>query len=227
MKNFSEAIEAFTAAILLIDSQKQKANFKQLKVQCYMKRALASYHGSQFMQALSDFQTVVKEDPVEVKAHFYMGKLLAKGIENQISKREEAILHFEQCAKYPERDYYAGNALFQIAKLRIRNKDYYEAYFSLKRASDNKFVSKRMQMYKDFTEGVLYLIKRKIKKGVQILTDLLEILIKKEKEIAKQQKNDKLNKKLIDPNGENEDPKAKVSREKHQASEKAHRDYLI
>jgi hypothetical protein len=32
MKNFSEAIEAFTAAILLIDSQKQKPNFKQLKV---------------------------------------------------------------------------------------------------------------------------------------------------------------------------------------------------
>jgi hypothetical protein len=84
-----------------------------------------------------------------------------------------------------------------------------------------------MEMYKDFTEGVLYLIKRKIKKGVQILTELLEMLINKEKEIAKQQKNEKLNKKLIDPNGENEDPKAKAAREKHQASEKAHRDYLI
>ena len=65
-----------------------------------------------------------------------------------------------------KKEFYAGNALFQIAKLRLRNKDYYEAYFSLKRASDNKFTSKRMQMYKDFTEGVLYLIKRKIKKGV-------------------------------------------------------------
>jgi len=39
-------------------------------------------------------------------------------------------------------------------------------------------------MYKDFTEGVLYLIKRKIKKGIQILTDLLEILTNKEKEVA-------------------------------------------
>ena len=44
-------------------------------------------------------------------------------------------------------------------------------------------------MYKDFTEGVLYLIKRKIKKGVQILTDLLEILVnKKEKEKKREKK---------------------------------------
>lgn len=39
-------------------------------------------------------------------------------------------------------------------------------------------------MYKDFTEGVLYLIKRKIKKGVQILSDLLEILINKDKDVS-------------------------------------------
>lgn len=53
------------------------------------------------------------------------------------------------------------------------------------------------------------------------------MLINKEKELAKQQKNEKLNKKLIDPKGENEDPKAKALRDKQQASEKAHRDYLI
>jgi hypothetical protein len=61
--------------------------------------------------------------------------------------------------------------------LRLKEKDFYEAYFNLKRALDSNFTSKRMQLYKDFTEGVLYLIKRKIKKGVQILSDLLEILV--------------------------------------------------
>lgn len=39
-------------------------------------------------------------------------------------------------------------------------------------------------MYKDFAEGVLYLVKRKIKKGVQILSDLLEILVNKDKDEA-------------------------------------------
>jgi hypothetical protein len=42
---------------------------------------------------------------------------------------------------------------------------------------DSNFSSKRLQLYKDFTEGVLYLIKRKIKKGVQMLSDLLEVLV--------------------------------------------------
>jgi hypothetical protein len=59
----------------------------------------------------------------------------------------------------------------------LHDKDFYEAYFNLKRAIDSNFTSKRLQLYKDFTEGVLYLIKRKIKKGVQILSDLLEVLV--------------------------------------------------
>ena len=62
MKNYSEAIEAYTAAILLIDSQKSKPNYRQLKTQCFMKRALASFHSQQYLQSLSDFQTVIKED---------------------------------------------------------------------------------------------------------------------------------------------------------------------
>lgn len=72
--------------------------------------------------------------------------------------------------------------MFQIAKLRLRQKDYYEAFHCLKRAADNNFTSKRLAMYKDFAEGVLYLVKRKIKKGVQILSDLLEILVNKDKD---------------------------------------------
>lgn len=56
--------------------------------------------------------------------------------------------------------------MFEIAKLRLKDKDFYEAFFNLKRAVDNNFNSKRMQLYKDFTEGVLQLIRRKIKKGV-------------------------------------------------------------
>lgn len=93
------------------------------------------------------------------------------------SQQNDAILHFEQVVKYQQNEIYAGNALFEIAKLRLKEKDFYEAYFNLKRALDSNFTSKRMQLYKDFTEGVLYLIKRKIKKGVQILSDLLEILV--------------------------------------------------
>lgn len=78
--------------------------------------------------------------------------------------------------KFHVNEVYSGHALFEIAKIRLKDKDFYEAYFNIRRALDINFTSKKMQIYKDFTEGVLYLIKRKIKKGVQILTDLLEVL---------------------------------------------------
>jgi hypothetical protein len=50
-----------------------------------------------------------------------------------------------------------------------------------------------LTLFKDFIEGVLYLIKRKVKKGIQILSDLLEILVnsnlkKSDDEAAKKDK---------------------------------------
>jgi hypothetical protein len=82
--------------------------------------------------------------------------------------QNEAILHFEQVVKYHKEngEVYAGNALFEISKLRLHDKDFYEAWFNLKRAVDSNFTSKRLQLYMDFVVGVLYLIKRKIKKGI-------------------------------------------------------------
>ena len=131
-------------------------------------------------------------------------------------------MHFEQVAKYPEQEFYSGNALFQIAKLRLRQKDYYEAFHCLKRAADNNFSSKRLTMYKDFTEGVIYLIKRKIKKGVQILSDLLEILINKDIDNEKQQQQAQKD------GGEGATKQTLVTIDKKKRlANKVHQDYLI
>ena len=60
-----------------------------------MKRGLSGYHQGQYKQALTDLQNVISRDASNVKAHFYIGKLLAKGTENDQSKQTDAILHFE------------------------------------------------------------------------------------------------------------------------------------
>lgn len=83
---------------------------------------------------------------------------------------------------------YSGNAHFEVFKIFIKQKDIYNAHEYLQKATDNNFNSKRLSLYRDFTEGVVYLMKRKIKKGVQILTDLLEVLINGHKEIEKKNK---------------------------------------
>jgi hypothetical protein len=51
----------------------------------------------------------------------------------------------------------AGNALFEIAKIRINQKDFYEAFHNLQRAIHYDFKSKKFLQYKMFVEGVSYL----------------------------------------------------------------------
>lgn len=65
-----------------------------------MKRGLSGYHEGKHSQALADLQGVIQRDTSNVKSHYYIGKLLAKGTENEYSKQTDAILHFEQVAKY-------------------------------------------------------------------------------------------------------------------------------
>lgn len=78
--------------------------------------------------------------------------------------------------KFSDEKYYSGNALYEMAKIRIKQQDFYEAFFTLQRAIDKNFKSQRLLLYRDFTEGVLYLIKRQGDKGVSILTTLLDKL---------------------------------------------------
>ena len=56
--------------------------------------------------------------------------------------------------KINEEDYLSGSALYEIAKLRIKQRDFYEAYFNLQRACHIKFKSRKLNNYKSFTEGV-------------------------------------------------------------------------
>lgn len=62
----------------------------------------------------------------------------------------------------------------EIAKLRIKERDFYDAHYNLKRIALYNFKSAKLEQYQTFTEGVLYLIKRKIKKGVNLLTSLID-----------------------------------------------------
>lgn len=72
---------------------------------------------------------------------------------------------------------YTGNATFEISKIFFKQKDILNAHEFIQRATDNNYNSKRLSLYRDFAEGVVYLMKRKIKKGVGTLSDLLEIMI--------------------------------------------------
>ena len=88
----------------------------------------------------------------------------------------DAILYFEQVIRANEDNHLASSALYEIAKIKIQQKDFYEAYYNLKRANHFKLKQKKLVNYKMFTEGVIFLMKRKTKTGLKLITQLIDRL---------------------------------------------------
>jgi hypothetical protein len=72
----------------------------------------------------------------------------------------------EEC----EDNFISGSALYEIAKIKIQQKDFYEAHYNLQRTVHLNLRQKKLQNYKIFTEGVIFLMKRKTKTGVKLLS---------------------------------------------------------
>jgi tetratricopeptide (TPR) repeat protein len=152
---------------------------------------------------LIDFEQLLDENDRNPKAHYYKGKILKKQEhENEAILHFEQVIKYttmgnQAAGGSPVRinpdsttiipshqdqkpangvadDELAGNALFEIAKIRINQRDFYEAFHNLQRAIHYDFRSKKFLQYKMFVEGVLFLMKRKVKKGVKMLTALIE-----------------------------------------------------
>lgn len=70
----------------------------------------------------------------------------------------------------------SSSALYEISKIKIQQKDFYEAYYNLKRASHFKLRQKKLVTYKLFTEGVIFLMKRKTKTALKLICQVVERL---------------------------------------------------
>ena len=67
------------------------------------------------------------------KAYFYKAKALKK-----LNNLSDAILYFEQVIRANDDNHLSSSALYEISKIKIQQKDFYEAYYNLKRASHLK-----------------------------------------------------------------------------------------
>ncbi|CDW75599.1 tpr domain containing protein [Stylonychia lemnae] len=160
--NFKAALQSYNQAIA-IDMN--------CRDQGLTKRGILLYQLKNYDQSLQDFNMLLEQDDKNARAHFYKGKILKnKGQEN------EGVLHFEQAIKNCSLgdDQLSGNSLFEISKIRIKQKDFYEAFHNLQRAVHHDFKSIKFLQYKMFVEGVLFIMKRKVKKGIKLLSSLVE-----------------------------------------------------
>ena len=139
-----------------------------------MKRGLLYLQQKKNEDALVDFNnlTELAEDENHEsqqtslsKAYFYKAKALKK-----MNNMNDSVLYFEQVLRLAEDNFLAGSALYEIAKIKIQHKDFYEAHYNLQRSSHLNLRQKKLQNYKLFTEGVIFLMKRKTKTGVKLLS---------------------------------------------------------
>lgn len=158
--NYQGAISSYTNAID-VDTESQK--------QGYMKRGILYIQMRDYSQALDDFTKLIELDDFNAKAYFYRAKSLEK-----LKNYDDAVLSFEQVSKLSADEYLQNNALYEIIKIRVKQRDFYEAYYTLQRAEKYKQKHQKLSLYQGFTEGVIFLMKRKTKKGVAMLSQMIE-----------------------------------------------------
>ena len=60
------------------------------------------------------------------KAYFYKAKALKK-----LNNFNDSVLYFEQVLRLADDNFLSGSALYEIAKIKIQCKDFYEAHYNL------------------------------------------------------------------------------------------------
>jgi hypothetical protein len=81
------------------------------------------------------------------------GWLLKGRVEEKQGQLGDAALHYEQVAKYGDAEQ-ASAGLFKLSKMRMRQKDFYEAFFDIRRAFQYSCCTEPMKSYRTLIEGV-------------------------------------------------------------------------
>ncbi|CAD8173712.1 unnamed protein product [Paramecium octaurelia] len=153
------SVQACTQAIECEDS-----SFRQALV----KRTLLYIDLKEYDLALLDIEAVLEEDHCDSEALYIKGFICTK--RNQIS---EAFLAYEQSIKHNNSKKAVSKSLYEIAKIKIEQRDFYEAFYQLSRADYLDVDEKILEKFKIFTDGVTFLMKRKFDEGVEALTTLI------------------------------------------------------
>jgi hypothetical protein len=80
--------------------------------------------------------------------------------------KKQALLAFEKCIRANNHPDSVAGALVEITKSKIEDRDFYSALYHINRASFLKLGTAEIEKFRLFTEGVVFMMKRKINEGV-------------------------------------------------------------
>lgn len=104
---------------------------------------------------MSDIDVLLKNDPENSEAMYFKGLIY-----NKKDNNNEAIICYEQAIKFNTNKKAVTRSIYEITKIKIQQKDFYEAFYTLERAQYLDIDIKSLNKFKIFTDGVTHLMKK-------------------------------------------------------------------
>ncbi len=88
--------------------------------------------------------------------------------------QNEAIICYEQAIKFNSNKKAVTRSIYELAKIKIQHRDYYEALYTLERAKFLDIEEKVIRKFKIFADGVTEMMKKNFEEGIKILSELID-----------------------------------------------------
>lgn len=148
----------------------QSINFPQSSFQGHLRRAKILFELQEYTKSLEDLEQALKYNSEDAEVYYY--KALALLSNDQLT---ESSLCLEQVLKFDINDKkFIGAAIYNLGAIKIKQKDYYGAMYTFKRASDLDMEVKEQKILKGYVDAILCLMKRKFKEGITLLSRIIK-----------------------------------------------------
>ena len=135
-----------------------------------MRRAKFYFEIQDYEKTLSDLETALNHNSEDAEAYYYKALVLLSQ-----DNLTEAALCLEQVVKYDTSERkYTGAAIYDLGAIKIKQKDYYGAMYTFKRATDINLEVKEQKVLKGYVDAILCLMKRKFKEGISLLSRIIK-----------------------------------------------------
>ena len=153
-----------------VKAYSQAVQCSSTSFQALIKRAKIFFEVQDFAKSLSDLELALSYNSEDAEAYYYKSMILLSQ-----DNLTEAALCLEQVIKFDVHSKkYTGAAIYDLGAIKIKQKDYYGAMHTFKRATDINVEVKEQKVLKGYVEAILLLMKRKFKEGISQLSRIIK-----------------------------------------------------
>ncbi|CAK58296.1 unnamed protein product (macronuclear) [Paramecium tetraurelia] len=126
-----------------------------------LKKAITLFESQEYDECAIDLSKLLETDPTNSEAYYFKGLCRLK-----TKNPTEALLCFEQAIKHNNSKKAVTKSLYEIAKMKIEQRDFYAAFHTFNRSALLDTDKTYLEKFRLFTEAVIHLMKRKFQESL-------------------------------------------------------------